>query len=173
MVITQPLFPFSASVNVNGSSCPMALRLIACVLLLEITAFMRETYKNLPKLHKHHLFTGASAATSAQVTGGAHPRHGESRASHAWGAAVASATSGTSAPLMAPPASSSNRRWSIALQSVGNQPAGPKEGALEKQTSLSSQVCLTTFFISLIKFYSIQDGVICFPFILLSVYIYW
>ncbi|GBP89583.1 Protein unc-80 homolog [Eumeta japonica] len=32
-----------------GSDCPRALRLVACVLLLEITAFLRETYQNLPK----------------------------------------------------------------------------------------------------------------------------
>ncbi|XP_050510714.1 protein unc-80 homolog isoform X5 [Diabrotica virgifera virgifera] len=38
-----------ASINSYGSSCPMALRLIACVLLQEITAFLRETYQTLPK----------------------------------------------------------------------------------------------------------------------------
>lgn len=32
-----------------GSECPMALRLVACILLLEITAFLRETYQSLPK----------------------------------------------------------------------------------------------------------------------------
>ncbi|CAG9815242.1 unnamed protein product [Phaedon cochleariae] len=38
-----------ASINSYGSSCPMALRLMACVLLQEITAFLRETYQTLPK----------------------------------------------------------------------------------------------------------------------------
>ncbi|XP_056632405.1 protein unc-80 homolog isoform X2 [Diorhabda sublineata] len=38
-----------ASIHSYGSSCPMALRLIACVLLQEITAFLRETYQTLPK----------------------------------------------------------------------------------------------------------------------------
>ncbi|XP_066993860.2 protein unc-80 homolog [Anabrus simplex] len=38
-----------ASVNMYGSDCPMALRLLACILLLEITAFLRETYQTLPK----------------------------------------------------------------------------------------------------------------------------
>ncbi|XP_073988249.1 unc80, NALCN channel complex subunit isoform X3 [Rhodnius prolixus] len=33
-----------------GSVCPMALRLIACVLLMEITAFLRETYQTIPKV---------------------------------------------------------------------------------------------------------------------------
>lgn len=32
-----------------GNDCPIALRMIACILLLEITAFLRETYQALPK----------------------------------------------------------------------------------------------------------------------------
>ncbi|XP_064072419.1 protein unc-80 homolog isoform X1 [Vanessa tameamea] len=32
-----------------GAECPRALRLVACMLLFEITAFLRETYQNLPK----------------------------------------------------------------------------------------------------------------------------
>ncbi|KAE8737653.1 hypothetical protein FOCC_FOCC016879, partial [Frankliniella occidentalis] len=38
-----------ASVNLYGLESPMALRLVACMLLLEITAFMRETFQTLPK----------------------------------------------------------------------------------------------------------------------------
>ncbi|KAJ9574017.1 hypothetical protein L9F63_008614, partial [Diploptera punctata] len=38
-----------ASVNLYGLECPIALRLLACILLLEITAFLRETYQTLPK----------------------------------------------------------------------------------------------------------------------------
>ncbi|XP_046741999.1 protein unc-80 homolog isoform X7 [Diprion similis] len=38
-----------ASINGYGSQCPIALRLVACTLLLEITAFLRETYQTLPK----------------------------------------------------------------------------------------------------------------------------
>ncbi|XP_065199931.1 protein unc-80 homolog isoform X3 [Planococcus citri] len=33
----------------TGSSCPMPLRLLACMLLFEITAYLRETFQNLPK----------------------------------------------------------------------------------------------------------------------------
>jgi len=40
---------FTASVNLYGMECPIALRLLACILLLEITAFLRETYQTLPK----------------------------------------------------------------------------------------------------------------------------
>ncbi|KAJ8665380.1 hypothetical protein QAD02_007042, partial [Eretmocerus hayati] len=41
-----------ASINTYGTQCPVALRLVACILLLEITAFLRETYQTLPKSSK-------------------------------------------------------------------------------------------------------------------------
>lgn len=31
------------------TNCPMALRIMACMLLLEITSYLRETFQNLPK----------------------------------------------------------------------------------------------------------------------------
>ncbi|CAL8099332.1 unnamed protein product [Orchesella dallaii] len=33
----------------DGSECPLALQILSCMLLYEITAFMRETYQSLPK----------------------------------------------------------------------------------------------------------------------------
>lgn len=42
----------AASVNPSGNDCPPALRLIACLLLYEITSFLRETYQTLPKASK-------------------------------------------------------------------------------------------------------------------------
>lgn len=41
-----------SSVNPNGTDCPPALKLIACLILYEITAFLRETYQTLPKASK-------------------------------------------------------------------------------------------------------------------------
>ena len=41
-----------SSVNPHGNDCPHALKLIACVLLFEITAFLRDTYIMLPKASK-------------------------------------------------------------------------------------------------------------------------
>ncbi|XP_076677709.1 unc80, NALCN channel complex subunit isoform X4 [Andrena cerasifolii] len=41
-----------ASINGYGSQCPIALRSVACILLLEVTAFLRETYQTLPKFNK-------------------------------------------------------------------------------------------------------------------------
>lgn len=40
------------SVNPSGNDCPPALKLIACLVLYEITAFLRETYQTLPKASK-------------------------------------------------------------------------------------------------------------------------
>lgn len=41
-----------ACVNPNGNNCPHALKLVACVLLMEITTFLREMYQTLPKASK-------------------------------------------------------------------------------------------------------------------------
>lgn len=44
---------FPASIRISGkpigAECPRALRLVACVLLFEITAFLRESYQSIPK----------------------------------------------------------------------------------------------------------------------------
>lgn len=37
------------SVNPRGNDCPPALKLVACIVLLEITTFLRETYQTIPK----------------------------------------------------------------------------------------------------------------------------
>lgn len=37
------------SVNIHGNDCPPALKLVAVVVLLEITAFLRESYQAIPK----------------------------------------------------------------------------------------------------------------------------
>lgn len=42
-----------ATVNQSGSECPFALKMVACQLLLEIAAFLRETYLYLPKPQMH------------------------------------------------------------------------------------------------------------------------
>lgn len=47
--------PFlSAIVNRSGHDCPYSLRLMVCLLLYEITSFLRETYDSLPKLSSLH-----------------------------------------------------------------------------------------------------------------------
>lgn len=40
---------YSVSSNPRGNDCPHALKLIACVVLMEITAFLREIYQAIPK----------------------------------------------------------------------------------------------------------------------------
>ena len=36
-------------INPNGNNCPFALQNVVCILLLEITTFLRETYQYMPK----------------------------------------------------------------------------------------------------------------------------
>lgn len=43
------LFAISACLFAYGAECPIALRMVACMLMMEITAFLRETYQSLPK----------------------------------------------------------------------------------------------------------------------------
>lgn len=75
-----------ASINTYGASCPIALRLIACVLLHEITCFLRETYQTLPK--------------SSRMAGKDRPPPWEKLYSR-----------------------EANRRWSMALSSMGHSQA--------------------------------------------------
>ncbi|XP_050045385.1 protein unc-80 homolog [Dermacentor andersoni] len=70
-----------ASINPSGNVCPFALKMAACQLLLEITAFLRETYQLLPQ---------KSARTSARDR-----------------------------PTFEPRSVNANRRWSMALSTLG------------------------------------------------------
>ncbi|CAH0723740.1 unnamed protein product, partial [Brenthis ino] len=79
-----------------GAECPRALRSVACVLLCEITAFLRETYPALPKSCRSSLkergpWDRVYRALSSQHT------------------------------LM--PVEEANRRWSMALSSMGHSQA--------------------------------------------------
>jgi len=39
-----------ATVNKEGTSWPPVLKFVVCQLLMEITAYIRETYKTIPKV---------------------------------------------------------------------------------------------------------------------------
>lgn len=47
----------SDTVNPNGTNCPYALKMLACLILEEITTFLRETFQHLPR-KKHKLEPG-------------------------------------------------------------------------------------------------------------------
>ncbi|CAE1324419.1 UNC80 [Acanthosepion pharaonis] len=69
-----------ATVNFSGSDCPYALKMIACLVLLEITTFMRETYQYLPKSRtgKRDAVWERSASTSRRWSSGVgSPGHSE------------------------------------------------------------------------------------------------
>ena len=138
------LFHYTASVNPNGSSCPIALKLVACVLLMEITTFLRETYRNLPRANRpigsRFLeprvsqmwgISGSEARPPTRGTGIVQNEHGQS---------LLSATGSSGNPTL----SASGRRWSTAAQSVVNQAASAVQGntntlaANSQQTSTSA-----------------------------------
>ncbi|XP_074595949.1 unc80, NALCN channel complex subunit [Brevipalpus obovatus] len=75
-----------ATINPAGNECPFPLKVAACHLLLEITAFLRETHQYLP-----------TRASKSSIRGG-----------------------GFEKPTAAEPkAMTANRRWSMALSSLG------------------------------------------------------
>ncbi|KAH1025785.1 hypothetical protein HUJ05_010443 [Dendroctonus ponderosae] len=86
-----------ASIYTYGSNCPMPLRLIACVLLQEITAFLRETYQNLPKSSRIGAIVPNSEVTKKKYAGKERPPPWEKFYSK-----------------------EANRRWSMALSSMGH-----------------------------------------------------
>jgi len=45
------------TVNAKGTNCPYALKMLACLVLEEITTFLRETFQYLPR-KKHKLEPG-------------------------------------------------------------------------------------------------------------------
>ena len=46
------------TVNQSGNECPYALKMLACLVLQEITTFMRERFQNLPRTKKQKMESG-------------------------------------------------------------------------------------------------------------------
>ena len=44
-----PIHLWPASINPRGTDCPYAVKMLACLVLLEITTFLRETFQYLPR----------------------------------------------------------------------------------------------------------------------------
>ena len=105
-----------ATVNQTGSDCPYALKLVACHLLLEITAFLRETFQHMPR----------SRASRQSGVAGAPGGLGDAPAWCADRQQVPAAA--TTSPAGA--GGSSSRRWSSVLGSPGHS---------ERSNSRSSQ----------------------------------
>lgn len=105
---------YVATVNQTGSSCPYALKMIACQLLLEITSFLRETHQHLPRQKARP--SGCSIEPTPWSMGGVQWTSGHS--------------SGGGVELSSHGHSGSNRRWSSVFGSPGNS---------ERSNSRSSQ----------------------------------
>ena len=146
------VFLFSASVNPNGSSCPIALKLVACVLLMEITTFLRETYKNLPKANKPigsrfleprvsqmwGIGSSLEARPPARGTGAMQGDHSQN---------LLSATGNSSAAPSSGANTGGGRRWSAIAQTVTptNQMVGnPTSLAVTSQASPFQTTQLTS-----------------------------
>lgn len=67
-------------------SCPMVLRLIACMLFLEITAYLRETYRSLPKTRPSNPYTTLPVTSNAWER----ERQSHSREGRRWSMALSS-----------------------------------------------------------------------------------
>lgn len=121
-----------ASVNPSGRDFPWALRLAACMLLFEITAFLRDSYRRLPRSTRVSLRsndatkTGTNAGSLNVASGSCNERpsvpsgavsSGDSIVHHSGGGSMALATMAT------PSANPGGRRWSMALSSMGQSQA--------------------------------------------------
>lgn len=67
-------------------SCPMVLRLIACMLFFEITSYLRETYRNLPKTRPSNPYTTLPVSSNAWER----ERQSHSREGRRWSMALSS-----------------------------------------------------------------------------------
>lgn len=67
-------------------SCPMVLRLIACMLFLEITSYLRETYRTLPKTRPSNTYTTLPVTSNAWER----ERQSHSREGRRWSMALSS-----------------------------------------------------------------------------------
>ena len=121
-------FLVEASVNPSGRDFPWALRLAACMLLYEITAFMRDSYRRLPRSARvsQRSNTGnepAAAAAGSKPTGGSlnvsgYPGPSANPTESILHNPMTSLAAST--PAAANPA---GRRWSMALSSMGQSQA--------------------------------------------------
>ncbi|XP_065573108.1 protein unc-80 homolog isoform X4 [Artemia franciscana] len=101
-----------AIVNPDGKGCPWVVRLAACHLLLEITTFLRDTYRRLPRASKPSLRGLEKAFWGDRASGVAASEtnsHGTVSGMHSLG---------TLGPNLQRDLAA--RRWSTALSSVGN-----------------------------------------------------
>lgn len=80
------IYYFPASGISRMFSCPMVLRLIACMLFLEITSYLRETYRSLPKTRQSNPYTTLPVTSNAWER----ERQSHSREGRRWSMALSS-----------------------------------------------------------------------------------
>nr|XP_027221615.1 protein unc-80 homolog [Penaeus vannamei] len=116
------------SVNSGGAECPTALKMVAVQLLLEITAFLRETYTGLPKSASYRMSVRGErpgwGGPGIGLGGGKDPNRRWSMALSSMGYSHASAQSLQSIGDSHPPGFTGERKISFALHDPDNVSLG-------------------------------------------------
>ena len=145
------ILELAASVNPSGRDFPWSLRLAACMLLFEITSFLRDSYRRLPRSTRVSVRSGndkshgnAGSLNVGSVTErqqpAAVPQVSES-AAHSNPAGLGSAAS----------SHTGDRRWSMALSFMGQSQASAQ--SLQSITGDGHSMSKLTSFPSLLTFY--------------------
>lgn len=125
-------FLVEASVNPSGRDFPWALRLAACMLLYEITAFMRDSFRRLPRSARVSQRSNANEPTNPKATGSLNVGYPPERTVNPSSDRMASgepatlhnpSTSLALAACTPATANPAGRRWSMALSSMGQSQA--------------------------------------------------
>lgn len=119
---------FAVSVNVHGNDCPPALKLVAIQVLLEITAFLRESYQAIPK-------SSRMSTKEKHVTPWEHQHQGYKEANRRWSMALSSmGHSQTSAQsLQSIAGEGGERKISFVLHEPDNESEGSSNTTLTLQ----------------------------------------
>lgn len=117
------------SVNIHGNDCPPALKLVAVFVLLEITAFLRESYQAIPKQSRiSHKEKHSISPWDHQM----HPNYKD--ANRRWSMALSSmGHSQTSAQSLQSIAGEGERKISFVLHEPDNESEGSSNTTLTMQ----------------------------------------
>ncbi|XP_042889771.1 protein unc-80 homolog isoform X4 [Penaeus japonicus] len=126
------------SVNSGGAECPTALKMVAVQLLLEITAFLRETYTGLPKSASYRMSVRGDrpgwGGPGIGLGGGKDPNRRWSMALSSMGYSHASAQSLHSIGDNHPPGFTGERKISFALHDPDNVSLGSSNTTVTVQS---------------------------------------
>jgi protein unc-80 len=144
------------SVNIHGNDCPPALKLVAVFVLLEITAFLRESYQTIPKLSRmSHKEKHVIAPWDH------HPNYKD--ANRRWSMALSSmGHSQTSAQSLQSIAGEGERKISFVLHEPDNESEGSSNTTLTMQGEETAMSKYNKEFKILLFFFIVKNYKSCF-----------